>query len=559
MNVNKLQMIILLILCQLSFHLCLVPFIPSQSRRRRRKNYFLATSNDHTRLTEELRRRVVVLHHATTTTSGGGIPEAKAAVASSQHKEHSLVLLAKTRESFKLSDLYFLQAKLLAQSRNWTETKLVSMDRNTGSYLLQLDSRFVVVDDDDDVVVVAGSSMQHQTIKTSSIQQQQSSSCSCLLRNRLDWMAYGLVFGTSGHELVKNILSHPKYHASTATTDADTTDTTTTTTDTSQVFLGTPISNAVTLDYLCMGHLPQKDYTPKNLLCRISQTIPVPVALVVGGDHHHQHKGEEEEEEDKDEILVDNHTPTDLIVIETPHGVYLAHRVNGIWLSKHYSSSSSSTSASSSKSNKKKNDKLLVAEDNKNNNNKKSDSSSSFLKRWAGRPFQYSSAVNPMVANILVDLLFDLTVQNHHRSCPRGVADGEDADMNAAVAGDEKDRRRIKMLDPTVGSGTFLAFAIKHGMDVMGYDIQPKCVEGTIQNLNYLFHPARHMDSLEDILLCGQIRVGDSTIGKNHSEGAATFDCAMTNLPWGQNTKMKNKDDNFVSAMFEFFSFECVL
>jgi Putative RNA methylase family UPF0020. len=263
--------------------------------------------------------------------------------------------------------------------------------------------------------------------------------------------------------------------------------------------------NGCTLDYICMGCMPQKDYTTKNLLCRVSQIIPVPVVL----DAH----------PDRKDGIKNAPPPIDLILIETQHGVYLAHRLHGI---------------------------LEGAESSRSTKN------SLFLKEWSRRPFQYSSAMNPTVANILIDLLYDLTMQ-HHRHLRN------DGGMLAAVPGaveeeeEEEDYCRIKILDPTVGSGTFLAFAIKYGMDVTGYDIQPKCVQGAIRNLQYLFQDEEHSHfgssfCKERTLRAAKICFGDSTIGKHHNDGE-TFDCAVTNLPWGQNTEMKNKNDNLVSFL----------
>lgn len=411
-----------------------------------------------------------------------------------QHEEQtsSSLILAKTRESFKLSDLYFLEAKIQAESRNWTDTKLLSVDRNTGSYLLQLDCRFLITyqkEHDDNKHHSLDQILQDPA--AAAAQQR----LSCL--DRLDWIAHGLAFGTSGHELVNNILCRLPKHDTGETTDL------------TRVFGS---MNGFTLDYICMGCMPQKDYTTKNLLCRISQIIPVPVVL----DTH----------PDRKDGFKNAPPPTDLILIETQHGVYLAHRLHGI---------------------------LGGAESNCNIDNGKNSSRSKnslFLKEWSRRPFQYSSAMNPTVANILIDLLYDLTMQHYNLRNDGGMLAVPAA---AAAEEEEEDYCRIKILDPTVGSGTFLAFAIKYGMDVTGYDIQPKCVQGTIRNLQYLFQDEEHSYfgssfCKESTLRAAQICVGDSTFGKHHDDGE-TFDCAVTNLPWGQNTEMNNKNDNLVSSL----------
>jgi hypothetical protein len=70
---------------------------------------------------------------------------------------------------------------------------------------------------------------------------------------------------------------------------------------------------------------------------------------------------------------------------------------------------------------------------------------------WTKRPFQYSSAIHPTAAGIVVDLLLDLIL------CRRR----EPSDTS----------KRIRVLDPTCGSGTFLAYFLAlEDIDV--------CVEG---------------------------------------------------------------------------------
>jgi hypothetical protein len=472
----------------------------------------------------------------TTTTSSSAITPQEDDFVDGNSSSSRIVLLAKTRESFKLSDLYYLEAKLQAKSRNWTDTKLLSMDRNTGSYLLQLDSRFVLRDgvgggggvalshdydriqqeqghDDDDDDDDANNQQEEQKYHIC-----RSPPSSCL--DRLDWIAHGLVFGTSGQELVDNLVScldkkkKQQNHASDAKEKEDDDPF-----DFHCMFQG---SAAAAVDYTCIGCLPQKDYTRKNLLCRISQIIPIPVALDLRPSCHNLEKN-----------------PLDLILIETQHGVYLANRLHGGLLEEKPSSSTASSSSSSSNS---------------------SDGNNLFLKQWSRRPFQYSSAVNPTVANILVNLLFDLTVQEHHH---RHKEEEKQEDLRTSITAtaveEEMNHGRtipIKILDPTVGSGTFLAFAIKYGMDVVGYDIEPKCVEGTIQNLQYLF--PQEEESSDDggcdgssvsFLRAAKICVGDMAIGKHHNEQGDMFDCAVTNLPWGQNTEIRRKDDNLVSLV----------
>ena len=86
----------------------------------------------------------------------------------------------------------------------------------------------------------------------------------------------------------------------------------------------------------------------------------------------------------------------------------------------------------------------------------------SVLKKWSGRPFQYSSAINVNIADIVISLLDDM-VQNDNVKTAK--------------------TKRTRIFDPTCGSGTFLAFAIDRGMFVVGQDQNPNCVDGTIRNL----------------------------------------------------------------------------
>ncbi|CAB9504397.1 expressed unknown protein [Seminavis robusta] len=133
------------------------------------------------------------------------------------------------------------------------------------------------------------------------------------------------------------------------------------------------------------------------------------------------------------------------------------------------------------------------------------------LSCWSKRPFQYSSAIHPVVAEIVIEMLFDLV---EHPVEPDGA---------------------IRILDPTCGSGTFLAFALASGrrrVHVEGWDVNPQCVQGTKQNLGYCFGE----DSVSS--RC-RVRVRDSSIVPLVQESGdlpLKIDCVVSNLPWGQNT-----------------------
>lgn len=133
-----------------------------------------------------------------------------------------------------------------------------------------------------------------------------------------------------------------------------------------------------------------------------------------------------------------------------------------------------------------------------------------YKQRWSQRPFPYSSAINPVVAEVLVEIL-SYQVQSHA--------------FHSQHTG-----RRI-LLDPTCGSGTFLSLALSKGFDVIGWDSNPKCVEGCQQNLAYM------LETLGNVS-CGcivDIQCRDSTI-PHASLDEFVVDCVVCNLPWGQNS-----------------------
>ena len=150
-------------------------------------------------------------------------------------------------------------------------------------------------------------------------------------------------------------------------------------------------------------------------------------------------------------------------------------------------------------------------------------------KLWSSRPFQYSSAMNPAVAAIVVETLFDLYRSN-----------------NAAAAARD---RKITLLDPTCGSGTFLAYAMASGADVVGWDTKERCVEGTKRNLDYLVG--------QDLMLASdseyRVEEQDTTLAKpdEYDISRQSFDCIVANLPWGQNTPTYYEENTKILAAFK--------
>ena len=138
-------------------------------------------------------------------------------------------------------------------------------------------------------------------------------------------------------------------------------------------------------------------------------------------------------------------------------------------------------------------------------------------KSWAGRPFQYSSAVNPTVAEVVVDVLLDLA-RARRRSHPSPSGSG---------GGRERGGRPTLLLDPTCGSGTFLARAVERGADAVGWDVNPACVDGSERNLQFMFGEAGGG---------GPMWTVDERDAASPPDGRCDCDCVAANLPWGINT-----------------------
>jgi hypothetical protein len=147
-------------------------------------------------------------------------------------------------------------------------------------------------------------------------------------------------------------------------------------------------------------------------------------------------------------------------------------------------------------------------------------------KLWARRPFQYSSAINTGVAESVIEILNTL--------CRR-----RDADIANNSNGDGKLlASRLRLLDPTCGSGTFLAIAIARGFQVVGYDINPACVTGSLRNLEFIFSKDV-VDDFASVQLCDSSRIRD--VDQLCPPGK--IDCVVANLPWGRNS-VEYADEN---------------
>jgi len=134
-------------------------------------------------------------------------------------------------------------------------------------------------------------------------------------------------------------------------------------------------------------------------------------------------------------------------------------------------------------------------------------------RKWPGRPFQYSSAVNPKVAAIVVDILLGMYPKDKTNETPT-------------------------LLDPTCGSGTFLAFALGKGANAIGWDIKESCCDGARENLDYVktAFVTEGMELSPSQDLTYQIDNQDAALVSSDTLRGKDVDCAVTNLPWGLNT-----------------------
>ncbi len=135
----------------------------------------------------------------------------------------------------------------------------------------------------------------------------------------------------------------------------------------------------------------------------------------------------------------------------------------------------------------------------------KIESKSSLQQKWAKRPFQYSSAINFEIAEMVLEILLTLSDNRN----------GSD------------DTKRV-LLDPTCGSGTFLALALANDLCVEGCDINPSVAEGAIKNIEYMF-------GKEKVGQCAKIDARDSC-DPPLSNPSRDVSCVVANLPWGRNS-----------------------
>jgi hypothetical protein len=137
------------------------------------------------------------------------------------------------------------------------------------------------------------------------------------------------------------------------------------------------------------------------------------------------------------------------------------------------------------------------------------------LKSWSMRPYQYSSAFNQKAAEIVMDWLSSRVQLDSRQIAPL-------------------------LLDPTCGSGTFLALAMGHGWRVEGYDVNSYCAEGSLRNLKHMFGDER-------VQQMAHVECRDSSSEFNKNEFPAGV---VSNLPWGVNSvEYQNENQKILASV----------
>ena len=337
----------------------------------------------------------------------------------------AIVLLAKSKETFKLSELQYTEAKIQAAYLPHNNNKFPSfnvtrllVDRSTGSSLFLLECNQA----DTSLIYPASSWLQ-----------------------RCDWVGQVMEQGYDAQDLINMLTcAQPKFSAT-----------------------------RWTLDYVRMVDTTIKDvksyskkgelYNMKTLLCSVAHAMPSYPAL------------NPELAEDKF-LIVDTMTNSN----QQTSSCYVI--------------------------------RYIKTTPPVNNKDDRSSKENSFANKWAKRPFQYSSAINPSIAEMVIEIL-DTLCRHQHR----------ENKMN--------DGHRI-LLDPTCGSGTFLAFGIQKGFHVKGYDQNANAVTGALHNLEHMF-PKELVEQY------ASVKVRDSSTSFRNDETSILPNsclCCCANLPWGQNS-----------------------
>ena len=266
-------------------------------------------------------------------------------------------------------------------------------------------------------------------------------------------------------------------------------------------------------------------FTMKSILCSVSQAIPTIPALDPSSSNTDDNGDTGRSGSIDQQFMIidteyDTTTPVAAGAVVATNTYFFVEQVN--FIKPAFPSSSSAASALSVLS--QHNDFSSLT---KNSNNINNEGGSIIMKQWPRRPFQYSSAINIDVADSVIALLSDLMTLSQPDTTESRV-----------------------LLDPTCGSGTFLAFAIARGMKVEGYDINPACIAGTHRNLQFLFGDDT-VQQLVRTLECSDSSHTSSSSSLHINDDTTTtttttnpIDCVCANLPWGQNTVIIDNDEN---------------
>ncbi|KAG7359109.1 hypothetical protein IV203_015698 [Nitzschia inconspicua] len=359
-------------------------------------------------------------------------------IALSYRDSCAILLLAKTRETFKLSELQHIEARIQAEQNphRYGATRLL-VDQATGSSLFRIDLSH-------EENLENGKS--HRPLQDAWLR-------------RCDWVGEVVADGECAAAMVESLRRSN----------------------------GISLTDGWVLDYTKMAcHGKQDDkmqsprpqqqpsYTMKTLLCSVAQAFPAPPCL--------------HPDQAKDRFLIlDTSTMTGnccyLIRILDDSAPIAATQVKG-----------------------------QVGKD--------------FTLKWAKRPFQYSSAINMAVAEIIIDTL--------HTLCQH----------NSAASSDSKP----SLWDPTCGSGTFLAMALERHYRVEGCDRNLNAVKGTIDNLRYMFS-----DQVIGKEACITVQDSASCFWKQADTDllfATDISCVVSNLPWGRNSvKYMEENEQIISVI----------
>ena len=354
-------------------------------------------------------------------------------------QQKQLQFVAKTIESFKLADLYWLESCVMARTLDSGRVERLAFHRPTASYLL-------------------GYNINNEDFNRKKFELP-------FRTGRSQYVAKVLASGMTPWELLDNV----------------------------QYIIVDDVKSQWTVEYDTFEPLQNEALQPKKksfsstmLMCAVSRLIPGEPCL---NPSYYNDGGT---------------TIKEYIIIETKHRLYLVQKLSDKDASLRKEASSST--------------KQIAKQ---------------FKDAWSKRPFQYSGAINLDVAFVLIDIL-------------SGILHIDDR------------RDKIRVLDPTCGSGTFLALALNTwggqvDVEAVGIDSNVKCAEGTIRNLMHMCSNATDQAEGDDVWTL-TVDASKATIHAKNSVQLPTFisdkfDCAVANLPWNRNTFEYDEGNNTVECI----------